>query len=680
MRPGFPVPWICVRGTAFAALIAALPVAAPSQAAVVEYELHIADTMLVPAGTMRMAMTINGGIPGPTLRFREGDTARIRVFNDMHHHSTSTHWHGLLVPVSEDGVPDVTTPPIEPHSSRTFEFPIRQAGTYWYHSHTHLQEQSGVYGPIVITPRGGETVEADRDHVVMLSDWTDENPHEVLRTLLRGSDWYSIQKGTMQSVTGAMHEGALKDFFGREWQRMRPMDISDIAYDAFLINGSRESRIPGRPGERIRLRFINGGAGTYFFVTSATGPMTIVAADGQPVEPLKVERLLIAIAETYDVIVTIPSSGEWELRATAQDGSGHASLLIGAGVHHTASDPPKADLYRMDHMLDGALDEGEGPHKDRPTPPYPLLRSTRRTALPAHLPVRTLPLRLTGDMERYTWSINGRTIAQDGIITVHRGEVLRLELTNDTMMHHPIHLHGHFFRVLNGQGARSPLKHTVDLPPMGRRTIEFEADESGDWMMHCHVLYHMMAGMARVFSYDDQGADHLVKLGEHAMEMWTTFGTAAVESHMSEGSLVVRHPRQEFIASWETGWDHVDAFEYETDLVYDRYFGPNFNAFAGARLTNIADTADRAVAGISCRLPLMAWATAQIDSEGDARFTLAKHLQLTPRLDIFARVQYDTRTQWEWTAGLERVLAKPLSIIAQYHSDYGVGAGFTIRF
>lgn len=673
----------CMKGTFcfWFALAAVMSVfSGRSVASVVEYDLHIAHTMLMPAGKMAMAMTVNGGIPGPTLRFREGDVARIRVFNDMEGHSASTHWHGLLVPVSEDGVPDVTTPPIEPLTSRLFEFPIRQAGTYWYHSHTHLQEQSGVYGSIVITPRGGEAVTADRDEVVLISDWTNENPHEVLRTLLRGSDWYSIKKGTMQSLTGAMQAGALKDYFDRQWTRMRPMDISDIGYDAFLINGSRTSRMKGRPGERLRLRLINGGAATYFFVTSATGPMTIVAADGQPVQPVKVERLLMAIAETYDVIVTVPASGEWEVRATAQDGSGHASLLIGEGAHHVAGDPPKADLYRMDDMLSGALDEGEGTRKDRPTVPYPLLRSTKPTTLPKHLPVRTLPLRLTGDMERYVWSINGKTIAQDGIITVHRGEVLRLELINDTMMHHPIHLHGHFFRVLGRQGAWSPLKHTVDVPPMGRRTIEFEANESGDWMMHCHILYHMMAGMARIFSYDDQGADHVVNLGEHACESWTAFGTATAQSHMSEGILTLRHPRFDVSASWEMGWQDVDKFEYETDLVYDRYLGPNLNAFAGARLTNIADTTNRAIAGINYRLPLMIWATAQLDSEGDARFTLGKNFQITGRLDVFARVQYDTRTRWEWTAGAEYVLAKPLSLITQYHSDYGIGAGFTIRF
>jgi hypothetical protein len=326
------------------------------------------------------------------------------------------------------------------------------------------------------------------------------------------------------------------------------------------------------------------------------------------------------------------------------------------------------------------MDEGEGAYMDRPTTPYRLLRSPKPTTLPKNLPVRTIPLHLTGDMERYIWSINGKTAAEDGIITVRRGEVLRLELINDTMMHHPIHLHGHFFRVLNEQGAWSPLKHTVDLPPMGRQIIEFEANESGDWMFHCHILYHMMAGMARVFSYDDQGAGHVVNLGEHAMDVWTAFGTAALESHMSDGMLTLRNPRNDLSFSWEAGWQDVDDFEYEADVVYDRYLGPNFNAFIGARLTNLDDSENRAILGVNYRLPLMAWATLLVDSEGDARVTLAKHLQVTNRLNVFGKVEYDTGTQWEWTAGAEYTLSKPFSIIAQYHSDYGMGGGLTVRF
>ena len=209
---------------------------------------------MAPAGVQVRALTINGGIPGPTLRFREGDSARIVVRNGLRNGQTSIHWHGLLVPNAMDGVPYLTTPPIEAGTERVFEFPLKHAGTYWYHSHTGLQEQRGVYGSIVVEPKGGEPIAADHDVVVVLSDWTNERPEEVMRTLMRGSDWYSIRKGNAQSILGAARAGSLGEYFSREKSRMAPMDVSDIAYDAFLINGQRSSVLAAKPGERIRLR------------------------------------------------------------------------------------------------------------------------------------------------------------------------------------------------------------------------------------------------------------------------------------------------------------------------------------------------------------------------------------------------------------------------------------------
>lgn len=656
----------------------------PLTAKVVEYDLHIAEQQVSPAGPPALGITVNGGIPGPTLRFVEGDTARIHVYNDLARETTSTHWHGLLVPNLEDGVPEITTPLQRAGTSRTFEFPLRQSGTYWYHSHTHLQEQSGVYGAIVITPRGGEAVGAAQDHVLVLSDWSNEAPHEIYRSLLRGSDYYALKKGNMQSVLGAMQVGATKDFFQREWTRMRPMDISDVAYDAFLINGQRQSQLAAKPGERVRLRFINAGSASYFYLTSSTGPMTIIAADGQPVQPVAVDRLLIAIAETYDVLVTMPAQGSWEVRATAQDGSGHAAVTLGTGAFHAAADPPKPNLYTMDDMLMGALEDASEPPGPRPSAPYAQLRSPQPTTFPAARPVRTIPLRLTGDMERYLWSINGKTMAEDGMIQIHRGEILRLELVNDTMMSHPIHLHGHFFRLLNAQGAYSPLKHTVDVPPMARRTIEFAADESGNWIFHCHLLYHMMSGMGRVFSYVEPGAepatDHMASMGEHAHDPWSFWGTGTALSQVSDGMLTLRNSRNDLNALWEVGYQDSAHPEVEADVVYERYWGPNFRTFLGGRYTNIPGETSRALAGINYRLPLMVWANLALDSKGDARLTLTKSLQLTDRLAAFGKVQYDTGSQWEWSLGADYTLTKALSLVVQYHSDYGLGGGLGLRF
>ena len=675
----------------FAFLLPLLATALTAQARLVEYDLTVAEQSWSPGDGIKpvRALTLNGGIPGPTLRFREGDTARIRVHNGLRNEETSIHWHGLLVPNLQDGVPYVSTPPIQAGTTRTFEFPLKQSGTYWYHSHTGLQEQRGVYGSIVIEPKGGEPAKADRDHVVVLSDWTRENPNEVMRTLMRGSDWYALRKGSMQSVTGALKAGALGDFWDRERSRMPAMDVSDVAYDAFLASGRKSIALPGKPGEKVRLRFINAGTATYFYLQSATGPLTLVAADGPAVKPLPVKRLLIGMAETYDVIVTVPPTGQWEVRATSQDGSGHASILLGEGEPHPAPDIPRPEIYSMDAHLMAAMDDmGSSAMKmeaERPLSPYSKLRALKSTALPASLPRRGIELRLTGDMERYIWSFNGKTMAEDGVIKIKRGEVLRLELFNDTMMHHPIHLHGHFFRVLEGKGNAAPLKHTVNVPPMGKRTIEFEANESGDWLFHCHLLYHMHSGMARVFSYEEQGPDHQPQLGEHAHDPLYFMIDGSLQNHMSMGMVTLMNSRNDWFASWDTGFHHNTGMdehevEYEVDLGWKRYFNPNFSTVLGWRFTNLEDEEDRAFAGIEYRLPYLIDSSLQLDSEGDLRVGLGKSLQITDRLGIFGDIQYDTGSEWEWTLGADYLLTKQFSLISQYHSDHGFGGGFRFRF
>lgn len=492
------------------------PFGAFLRAAVVEYSIDIAEQEIAPAGEPVKALTLNGGIPGPVLRFKEGDIARIKVNNHLKGEEVSIHWHGLLVPNVEDGVPRLTTPPINGGESRTFEFPIKQSGTYWYHSHTGLQEQRGVYGAIVIEPKAGETVKTDREEVLVLSDWTNEDPNEVMRTLMRGSDWYAIRKGTAQSLFGAIRAGHLMDYLNREKSRLPPMDVSDVAYDAFLINGKRSSEISGKPGETVRLRVINAAAATYFYLSSATGPLEIVANDGVDVKTIHQKLLLVGAAETYDLVIKVPESGSWEFRATAQDNSGHASVFVGEGAEHPAPEPGPLDPYNMNAALAAVLDqldetgdmtdeEAVSSEKPRPLPPYKRLQAVRKTTLPPDAPVREITLKLDGDMMRYLWSINGKTIQEDSTIVIKRGEVIRLQLVNNTMMHHPMHLHGHFFRLLMPDGVDpdfAPLKHTVDVPPMSRRTVEFYAGEEKDWLFHCHILYHHMTGMARVFSYE----------------------------------------------------------------------------------------------------------------------------------------------------------------------------------
>lgn len=695
-------------------------------APIVEYSLDVAETTLSPAGRPVAALTLNGSVPGPTLRFREGDVARIHVNNRLAKDETSVHWHGLLVPNLEDGVPYITTPPIRAGESRTFEFLLKHAGTYWYHSHTGLQEQRGVYGSIVIEPKAGTPVRTDiphidREEVVVLSDWTNENANDVMRTLLRGSDWYAIRKGTAQSLWGAWKSGHLRDYLDREKSRLPAMDVSDVAYDAFLVNGQPRQISAARPGETVRLRIINAAAATYFYVSAAMGPLTIIAADGIDVVPIQQQRLLIGMAETYDVLVTVPAdapSATWEVRATAQDNSGHASLFLGedGAPQRPAPAPGALNSYSMDVALGAVLNEMDesgnvtdaealAAEIDRPLPPYKRLRATQSTALPSEAPLREVTLRLTGDMWRYLWSINGRSIDELSTIPVKKGEVLRLVLVNDTMMHHPMHLHGHFFRLLMPDGApadRAPLKHTVDVPPMSRRVIEFYADEDRDWLFHCHLLYHMMSGMARVFSYPAgvgmsekeatgaamgapgslkaTGANYRPMLGEHAHPHIYAWIDGSVQSHMSMGLATIQRGRDNLNLTWELGWERVPKRTYEIEATYSHYFNSRWTAFAGYRFTNSSGVRDGAIAGATYLLPYLFTFTGSIHGAGEARVTLGREIPLTSRLSLLVNAQYDTAEQFDWQAGVSYTVSKRLSLIGTYDADYGLGAGVGFRF
>ena len=652
-------------------------------AGIVEYDLDINFKTINISGKSSKAMSINNSIPGPTLRFREGDTARISIKNSMNV-ETSIHWHGLLLPYRQDGVPYLTNPPIEPGKTNVFEFPIKQSGTYWFHSHTGLQEQRGVYGSIVITPKEGERVSSDQDKVIVLSDWTDENPDEVLRTLKSGNDFYSIKKGTMQNLFGAAKRNALSDMAKRSSMRMPPMDISDVAYDAFLANGKKEMEIPAKSGEKVRLRFINSATASYFYLQFAGGPVEIVSADGKDVQPVKVDRLLMAIAETYDLIVTVPKNGSYEFRATAQDGSGHSSIFIGNGKRIFAPNVPKPNLYKMKMSMKKSMDKKMGmgtmpPMNQRPLSPYKKLRSIGKSILPKQNPKREIVLTLTGDMERYIWSMDGETLSADNMIRIRHGENVRIVLINKTMMHHPMHLHGHFFRVINGQGDYSPLKHTVDVPPLATQIIEFEASEYNDWFFHCHILYHAKSGMARVVSYEDTELDLDLKKIRHNLykDTWygNTIGTA--QSHMTDGLAVLSNSKNILSTTWQVGWQRVDKTDFDVELAYDLYFNRFLNLYAGINLVN---EYERGIFGIRYLLPFNIESTFRIDSAGELRIELGQSLQLTDRIMVFGNVEYDTESREEWLLGSKYILSKNVSMIGQYHSDFGAGAGVEFRY
>jgi FtsP/CotA-like multicopper oxidase with cupredoxin domain len=444
-----------------------------------QYVLAIGGAPINPDGAQAVpAVLLNGGLPGPEIRVRQGDLLRILVENRLSDSPTSIHWHGILLPAAMDGVPDVSNAPIAPQQAYVYEYPIRQSGTYWYHSHFDLQEQRGCYGAFIIEPADAPR-RSERDAVVILGDWLHRNPLEVFAQLQAGAP------ATPSAKMNGMTPGGMKmDGKSDGMQMGAGADLSDVKYDAFLLNG----RGPGDPwtfavqkGERVRLRLINGGASTYFRVRLDGHPLQITHADGLAVEPVTVDHLLIGMGETYDALVTIAAPGSYTLHAVAQDGSGQA-----LGVLHTpdAAAQPNRAMPRFDGR---ALS-------------YTQLRAPAPTTLPDG-PLQTFRLPLQGDMARYVWMIDGQAWPKADPLRIRRGERVRIDMVNETMMWHPMHLHGHFFRVLQGAGDRCPLKHTVNVAPKQTLQIEFTADNPGNWFFHCHNAYHLEAGMARKFEY-----------------------------------------------------------------------------------------------------------------------------------------------------------------------------------
>ncbi len=939
--------------SSFSLLKTALPVSRPQALARVkltgkrvEYDLNIDEQTVNITGKPKRAMTINGGIPGPTMRFTEGDVAVIRVHNKLKTEA-SLHWHGLLVPNIQDGVSYLETPPILAGTTRTFEYPLVQSGTYWFHSHTRYQEQVGVYGSIVIQPQE-RVYKVDHDLVILMSDWTNENPAYILKNLKRRNEWYSIKKDNVQSLNRIIKHKAVGAYLRQSMQKMAPMDISDVYYDRFLINGKDTVRYPEiKPGQTVRLRVINAGASTYFHLNYAGGPMKLIAADGVDVQPVDVNRRLIAIAETYDFIVTVPQGGAFELRATAQDGSGYATALLGSGPVQHAQTIPRPDLYKltgnmsqmggmgmgtmamgrpddtnknntdmngpmeheaqsmggmampeksvkpakaapkksesmpgmdmsgkdmaqprsgvpvvrqsdhgvpadagmdhskmdmgqskpkktapakpkkmgampksasadrsdsgmdmkgmdmgatkakkkstpmagmnmagmdmagmnmakdgkmdmsgmehgqmkatlkpsgtpkkaddrsgMDHSqmkmgdattdsmpgrtmngksegmagmkMDGKADgmagmkmdgksdggmEGMSMMDEQNTIDYSILKATEPIVFPANRPIREIPLTLSGNMFRYIWGFNGQPLSRADMIQIRRGEIVRIRMMNNTMMMHPIHIHGHYFRVLNGQGQYSPLKHTINVSPMESVSIEFMADDDKDWFFHCHLLYHMLSGMARVVSYGDKPDSSIAQIQKlHLREMRDNqpfvWGFVQPGYPLNYFGLNISNNKNAIIAGGDHDW-RTNNFEF--DLDYERYFGDWFRVFAGVdggnerflRRTTL-DSSDptiaagdqkilRTVAGVRYMLPFLIESEVKLDSRGNVRFQLSGQQMLFPRLDF----QYQT----QWLVGgyvrahveLQYTVTKNLFIHTDYDTRYqtaGAGAGY----
>lgn len=531
-------------------------------------ELSVAQKHLTIAGRAAHAITVNGSTPAPLIRLKEHDTVQLTVHNHLSE-DTSIHWHGLLVPFQMDGVPGISFPGIAPGASFTYSFPVRQSGTYWYHSHSGMQEAMGLYGPIIIDPAEHDPVAYDREHVILLADWSFVHPHVLLRRLKQQGGYYNYQKQTMAGLL-AGRDQPLKDRLAWGAMRMDPTDISDVTGStySYLVNGhGTDENWTGlfTPGEPVRLRIINGSAMTNFNIRLPDLPMTVVQCDGQNIQPVDTDEFQIAVAETYDVIVTPGDAKPYALVAEALDRSGLVRATLAPRPGMVAPVPPlrKRPLLGMNDMgmdmsgmemgqggvidLSQPANGGMAHHKmkmrdksvapsvkmgpgvaslspmpadrtaDRPTGledvdhrvlTYADLRSLTPNA-DVSPPTRLLDIHLTANMERYMWSFDGIKLS-DGAepIAFRHGEHVRVTLINDTMMPHPIHLHGHFFALVTGEAGHNPRKHTVNVLPGGKLSFDLTADALGDWAFHCHMLMHMHSGMMRVVTvrHDESAA------------------------------------------------------------------------------------------------------------------------------------------------------------------------------
>jgi len=483
-------------------------------------------------GKSVQAIAVNNQIPAPTLHFKEGDNVTINVYNHLDK-GTAIHWHGLLVPWQMDGVEGVTQEAIPPGGVFHYQFTLKQSGTYWYHAHAGLQEQQGLYGGIIIDPLQPPAYHYTKDYVIVLSDWSNTAPEQIYANLKKEGDYYSPRFPLQPSLMKFIHdyhrdmpeerEKLISDYKMMQQMRMSIYDISDVAYDAFLLNGQSVRHpwaAPVKVGDVVRLRFINAGAGTMFHVKIPGSSMQVVDVQGHDVKPYIINDFTIAPAETIDFLVKIQKNSPYIIYAESADtlGAAYGALLTKPEqiVNYQQIAPfPIPEPVSMGGMnMNMSSMDMSGMRHDMPShqmnmaennqittgTKYQNLQSLTQTNNP-NKPVQIIKIALSGYMDRYIWMINGLPEYKAKPILIEPGKRYRIIFTNNTMMHHPMHLHGHFFILRNGHGAHDPFLHTIDVPPGATVVADFDADASGQWFFHCHFLYHMMAGMSRVFQY-----------------------------------------------------------------------------------------------------------------------------------------------------------------------------------
>lgn len=782
------------------------------------YDLYVTDTIVNFTGKDKHAIAVNGQIPMPTLEFTEGDVAEIYVHNNLKSAPTALHWHGLILPNKEDGVPFLTQMPIMPGETFKYSFPIIQNGTYWYHSHQGLQEQIGMYGMFILKKKETDsTFRKDIDDLLsiplVLSEWTDVKPSTVHRMLRNANDYGGIKKGSTQSYSEAIGRGHFLTKLANEWKRMQAMDVSDIYYDEVLLNGKVSQQLSNlKPGSKVRLQIANGGASSYFWLTYAGGKYNVVAHDGNDVVPVEVDRLIIAPSETVDIIVEVGHDKAFEFLATTEDRTKTTSLVLGNGKPVLADRLPKLDYFEgmkmmnammkvdgsmrdmgmnmtlqtmdmnavmypelknsasqqqdhatMDHSTmssdmeseantsmkdkmnqstmanntieneskaidvkrtnhakakteqiasDRVIEEmdmnmnhsGMQMNGSKETNPivtlnYNMLQSPTNTLISSEAPVRELKFTLTGNMNRYVWSMDNKVLSETDKIVIKKGERVRIELHNASMMRHPMHLHGHDFRVINQYGEYSPLKNVIDIMPMETNIIEFEANNEGDWFFHCHILYHMMAGMGRIFTYEDQAPNPYIANPEKAIKKVYAddrhlFLQAQNEiaSNGNFGLAMLHNTRWAARAEWQVGYDAAKGTEVEAQVGrflgemqwFMPYVGFRYSTQSGAHITNTMfgqsknmNDKPRATIGFVYTLPLLVQLQAEVDQYGMFRMVLRREdIPLTPRL----RGAFSVDTDKEYMGGLKYVVTKNISLSGNYYSQYGFGGGISVNY
>ncbi len=715
---------------------------------VVRYDLYVRDTIVNFTGKSKRAIAVNGQIPMPTLEFTEGDTAEIHVHNALKE-STSLHWHGLFLPNKEDGVPYLTQLPIEPNTTHVYRFPIIQNGTHWYHSHSGLQEQIGMYGSMILNKKPADkTFRKGIDDLptipVIISEWTDYNPNNIHRMLHNATDWFAIKKRATQSYAEAIREGHFSTKVTNEFKRMLAMDVSDVFYDRFLLNGNVESQLSQfKAGDKVRLRISNGGASSYFWINYGGGKFQVVANDGNDVDPVEVDRFIIAVSETYDIVVSVPEKNKsFALQATSEDRINRALFYIGEGVKQPILPQPRLKYFEgmkmMNSMMkmNGDLDDmgmnmslnqmdmnvvmypeitgsAESQKKkntenqynsnelsDIVTLNYSMLKSPHNTSLPKDANIKELKFELTGNMNRYVWSMDNKVVSEADKILIKKGENIRMIIYNGSMMRHPMHLHGHDFRVLNGQGDNAPLKNIIDIMPMETDTLEFNANVEGDWFFHCHILYHMMSGMGRVFTYQNQAPNPLIPNPSFAQRKlygedrkFHLMAENDFATNGNDGMVMLQNTRWSINTEWRLGYHDMHGYEVETHI--GRYIGKmqwlmpfigfdwryrkldeEFEKNLFGQI-NTKDERKQISIGVAYILPMLVTLQSEVYLDGNLRVQLMREdIPVSKRL----RGEFMINTDKEFMLGARYILNKNMGLKTHYDSDMGFGFGLFLNY